>query len=136
MTSNRPYLLRAFYEWLVDNDLTPYIVVDATFIGVQVPQEHVKQGQIVLNVAPSACQNLLLGDFEVTFNARFGGSARQLVVPVNALLAIYAKENGAGTIFTHDEDELDDEPLQQATTDVATDNKPPVKGKPSLTVVK
>ncbi len=135
MTSNRPYLLRAFYEWIVDNDLTPYIVVDATIVGVQVPQEHVKQGQIVLNIAPSACQSLQMGDVDVTFNARFGGSARQLVVPVNAVLAIYAKENGAGTIFTHEEDELDDQPLQQASEEEPA-AKPPTKGKPTLKVVK
>ena len=72
MTSNQPYLLRAFYEWIVDNDLTPYIVVDATLQGVEVPQEFVKDGQIVLNVSPSACVNFTMDLDALSFQARFG----------------------------------------------------------------
>jgi len=119
MTANRPYLLRAFYEWIVDNNCTPYLVVDATVSGVKVPTQFVQNGQIVLNTAPAAVGNLQLGNDAVTFNARFGGQPFALYVPVNAVLAIYAKENGAGTVFTLEEDEdeaelysanLDDEP--------------------------
>ena len=119
MTANRPYLLKAFYEWIVDNNCTPYLVVDATVSGVKVPTQFVQNGQIVLNTAPAAVGNLQLGNDAVTFNARFGGQPFALYVPVNAVLAIYAKENGAGTVFTLEEDEddaeiysanLDDEP--------------------------
>lgn len=105
MTPNRPYLLRAFYEWIVDNNLTPYLVVDATLPGVKVPLQHVQNGQIVLNINPSAVGNLLLGNDAVTFNARFGGSPFALYIPQRAVLAIYARENGAGTMFTAEEDE-------------------------------
>ncbi len=108
MTPNRPYLLRAFYEWIVDNNLTPYLVVDATIPGVRVPQQHVQNGQIVLNVNPSAVGNLVLGNDAVTFNARFGGSPFALNIPQRAVLAIYARENGAGTMFTAEEEDDDD----------------------------
>lgn len=115
MTPNRPYLLRAFYEWIVDNNLTPYLVVDATMTGVKVPTQHVQNGQIVLNINPSAVGNLLLGNDAVTFSARFGGSPFALYIPQRAVLAIYARENGAGTMFTPEEDEewLEDE-LEEA----------------------
>ena len=132
MTSNQPYMLRAFYEWIVDNDLTPYLVIDALLPGVSVPQEHVRDGQIVLNVSPSACQNLNMTNTDVMFEARFGGVARQLNVPCNAVLAIYAKENGAGTVFTPeelDESQNNDEPLKPV-------EKPDQKGPPTLKVVK
>ncbi|CAM3804258.1 ClpXP protease specificity-enhancing factor [Serratia silvae] len=99
MTPRRPYLLRAFYDWLLDNQLTPHLVVDVMRPDVQVPMEFARDGQIVLNIAPRAVGNLQLGDDEVTFNARFGGVPRQVLVPMAAVLAIYARENGAGTLF-------------------------------------
>ena len=132
MTPNQPYLLRAFYEWIVDNDLTPYLVVNANYPGTQVPQEHVQAGQIVLNISPSSTGKLVLGNYEVTFDARFGGVARSLVVPCKAVLAIYAKENGAGTVFTP-EDDVDSDEFVEQTEASAT---PAKKGKPTLTVVK
>ena len=105
MTANRPYLLRAFYEWIVDNNATPYLVVDATYASVKVPMQFVQNGQIVLNINPSAVGNLQLGNDAVTFNARFGGQPFALYIPVKAVLAIYARENGAGTVFTLDEED-------------------------------
>ncbi|WP_340678471.1 ClpXP protease specificity-enhancing factor [Paraglaciecola sp.] len=132
MTANQPYLLRAFYEWIVDNDLTPYLVVDANYPGTQVPQEHVQDGQIVLNVSPSSTGKMVLGNHEVTFDARFGGVARSLVVPCKAVLAIYAKENGAGTVFTPEDDVDPDEP-SVARPEAKSAAK---KGRPTLTVVK
>lgn len=99
MTPRRPYLLRAFYDWLLDNQLTPHLVVDIMRDDVQVPMEFARDGQIVLNIAPRAVGNLQLGDTEVSFNARFGGVPRQVSVPIAAVLAIYARENGAGTMF-------------------------------------
>ena len=111
MTPNRPYLLRAFYEWIVDNNLTPYLVVNATYPNVKVPTQHIQNGQIVLNISPGAVGNLLLGNDAVTFNARFGGQPFALYIPQRAVSAIYARENGAGTMFTpeEDDDELYDE---------------------------
>ena len=108
MNSNQPYLLRAFYEWIVDNNLTPYLVVDANFPGTQVPNEHVVEGQIILNISPASTGKLQIGNVEVTFDARFGGVPRNLVIPCKAVLAIYAKENGAGTVFTAEDDPNED----------------------------
>jgi len=99
LTARRPYLLRAFYEWLLENQLTPHLVVDINLPGVMVPLEYARDGQIVLNIAPRAVGNLELGNDEVRFNARFGGVPRQVNVPLAAVLAIYARENGAGTMF-------------------------------------
>ncbi|ROP58030.1 stringent starvation protein B [Enterobacter sp. BIGb0383] len=99
LTPRRPYLLRAFYDWLLDNQLTPHLVVDVTLPGVSVPLEYARDGQIVLNIAPRAVGGLELSNDEVSFNARFGGIPRQVSVPMAAVLAIYARENGAGTMF-------------------------------------
>ncbi len=99
LSARRPYLLRAFYDWLLDNDLTPHLVVDINLPGVMVPLEYARDGQIVLNIAPRAVGNLELTNEEVHFNARFGGVPRQVVVPMIAVMAIYARENGAGTMF-------------------------------------
>ncbi|WP_419147264.1 ClpXP protease specificity-enhancing factor [Pseudoalteromonas 'SMAR'] len=104
MTSNRPYLLRAFYEWIVDNDCTPHLVVNADFPSVQVPTQFIQEGQIVLNISPSAVTNFSMDNQALSFNARFGGQPMQVYVPVGAILAIYARENGEGTVFTPEED--------------------------------
>ncbi|MDN0111341.1 ClpXP protease specificity-enhancing factor [Yersinia mollaretii] len=103
MSPRRPYLLRAFYEWLIDNQLTPHLVVDVTRPGVSVPMEFARDGQIVLNVAPRAVGDLELGNDGVSFNARFGGVPRQVNVPMAAIIAIYARENGSGTLFEPEE---------------------------------
>jgi stringent starvation protein B len=123
MTPNRPYLLRAFYEWIVDNNCTPYLVVDATYPQVKVPTQHVQNGQIVLNISPGAVGNLQLGNDAVTFSARFGGKPFALHIPQRSVLAIYARENGAGTMFTpeEDEDELLEEELLAAELDDNSD---------------
>lgn len=99
LTPRRPYLLRAFYDWLVDNDCTPHLVVDATMPHVEVPQQYVQDGQIVLNVAPEAVVELELDNDNVQFSARFGGQPITIVVPIYAVMAIYGRENGAGTMF-------------------------------------
>ncbi|BAJ00464.1 ClpXP protease specificity-enhancing factor [Shewanella violacea] len=99
MTPNRPYLLQAYYDWLMDNDLTPHVVVDAYVPGTQVPQQYVKDGQIVLNITSTAVSNLQIGHDFIEFNARFGGVPQQVVLPMAAIVAIYARENGAGTVF-------------------------------------
>ena len=99
MTSNRPYLLRAMYDWISDNGLTPYILVDAAAPGVDVPQSAVKDGRVVLNVAARAVAQLELGMDRVKFMARFSGVSRSVDVPMAAILAIYAHENGQGMMF-------------------------------------
>lgn len=135
MSANRPYLLRAFYEWIVDNNCTPYLVVDAVAPGVKVPAQFIQNGQIVLNVLPSAVANLQLGNDAITFNARFGGQPFSLYIPTIAVLAIYAKENGAGTVFTLEEDEA--EIFSASLEDDNTTPEPPKPTKGShLRVVK
>jgi len=99
MGPNRPYLLRAFYQWLLDNECTPHLVVNAELPGVQVPFEHVKDGQIVLNIAPHAIGDIEMSNERVMFSARFSGKPFQLIIPMAAIMAIYARENGAGTLF-------------------------------------
>jgi len=137
MTANRPYLLRAFYDWIVDNNCTPYLVVDATVHGVKVPMQFVQNGQIVLNTAPTAVGNLQLGNDAVTFSARFGGQPFALYIPLNAVLAIYARENGAGTVFTLEEDEDDADLVDMLSDDDNPDPEPPKPKKAShLKVVK
>lgn len=154
MTSNQPYLLRAFFDWIVDNQMTPYIVVDATNALVEVPQEFVKDGQIVLNVSPSACVNFTLDLEFLAFQARFGGQPRQIRMPCQAIMAIYARENGAGTVFAVDEEltaASSEEPATSTpeasepatrpsgdTSEGDADNAPvpPKKGKPNLKVIK
>ncbi len=97
MTSNKPYLVGAYYDWISDNDLTPYIVVDVNVYGVLVPMNYVADGQIVLNIASSAVGSISMGETAIEFSARFGGKLEHITVPYGAIGAIYAKENGAGT---------------------------------------
>jgi len=99
MTSSRPYILRALYEWILENSCTPYILVNAYGEGVQVPQEHVKDGQIVLNIAPAAVHDLQIFDEAIEFSGRFAGIPTPVYVPVGAVLGIYARENGQGMVF-------------------------------------
>ena len=114
----RPYLLRAYYDWLVDNSFTPYLVVDATYLGVNVPVEYVKDGQIVLNLSANATGSLQLTNDFIQFNARFKGVSRELYIPMGAALAIYARENGDGVMFEPEEvyDELNSEPDTEQPT--------------------
>ena len=111
----RPYLLRAYYDWLVDNDFTPYLVVDANYYGTNVPVEYVKDGQIVLNLSAGATGNLQLTNDFIQFNACFKGISRELYIPMGAALAIYARENGDGVMFEAEEiyDELNREPISE-----------------------
>ncbi|MDD9155885.1 ClpXP protease specificity-enhancing factor [Aliivibrio sp. S4TY2] len=147
MMPRRPYLLRAFYEWIVDNELTPHLVVDATMNGVRVPEEFVQDGQIVLNVAPHSVGNLEMGNEAVTFNARFGGRPHSLILPLYAIQAIYARENGAGTMFepeeayelSSEEGIFEEDLVSTSEEDSSSDDKPePPRptGRPSLRVVK
>jgi stringent starvation protein B len=129
MTSSRPYLLRAIYEWLNDNNLTPHILIDATRPGVTVPVAHVKDGRIVLNVAPGAVRDLFMNNDAVSFSARFGGVPMQIMAPMASVLAIYARENGQGMFFDENEEFPADEPP-------VPDDEPPKPTRPALRVVK
>lgn len=130
MKSSRPYLARALYEWLLDNELTPYLVVDATLPGVEVPRQFVQNGQIVLNVAPTAVRDLFMENQAIGFNARFGGQPMQVMIPTPALIAIYARENGAGMVFGQ-EPELSDG--AETFGDVEDEESPSSKPELSLT---
>jgi stringent starvation protein B len=166
MTSNRPYLLRAVHEWICDNGLTPYIVVDAAKPGVQVPPQAISEGRVVLNLAPRAIARLEIGNEAITFMARFGGVGHAVSVPVAAVQAIYARENGQGMLLAEDAAGMTSSapspdassarpavPALQAVPNSAQDaslsdgegeksddgdkpDKPRPKGKPSLHVVK
>jgi len=152
MTSNKPYIVRAFYQWISDNQLTPYIAVDVSVYGVLVPMAYVTDGQIVLNVSMSAVGSISLADHAIELSARFGGKLEHIVVPYGAIAAIYAKENGAGTSLAieHPEPEANDEisaEKPKGLSSVESDssatkkaksetNSPKAKGKPSLKVIK
>lgn len=132
MKGSRPYLVRALFEWIVDNKMTPFLLVDADILNVQVPREHVNNGKIVLNIDPKAIQSLLLQNHAISFSARFASGHQHIYIPMPAVLAIYASENGKGMFFNHED--LGDEPFE--------DEPPPSGGKTTgksashLTVIK
>lgn len=136
MTSSRPYLIRALYQWIVDNGLTPYLMVDARDEAVQVPRQYVEGGRIILNIAPMAVNGLTLGNEEIRFSARFSGQAMSVVVPVKRVLAVYTKENGQGMMFG-EEDDGDEPPSGPQGGDGGdAPAKPARTGRPQLKVVK
>lgn len=129
MTSSRPYLIRAIYDWIVDNSFTPYLLVNAENDNAIIPREYVEDGKIVLNINPTAISNLQLGNDYIMFNARFSGKAMEVSIPVIAVLAIYAQENGQGMMF--------DENNNNFPPSSPEDTFPPKKSKkPQLKVVK
>lgn len=104
MTSNRPYLIRAFYDWIIDNQCTPYVAVDAFYPGVEVPDGHITDGQIVLNLAQRAVADFVMDNGEISFSTRFGGVPTEIRLPLLSVVAIYARENGQGMIFQPDDE--------------------------------
>ncbi len=143
MSSNRPYLLRAIYDWISDNDLTPYMLVDAGMDGVRVPPQVVKNGQVVLNLAMRAVANLDLGNEWISFQARFSGVSQNIHIPVQAVLALYAQENGQGMMFPAEEGvpppgggggPVPDDAPSSGPSDDSGDK--PSRGAPHLRVVK
>lgn len=135
MTSSRPYLLRAMYEWIIDNGLTPHLLVFADQPGVIVPQQSVDEGKIVLNISPTAVRGLELGNEEVTFSGRFGGVAMNVVVPVRSAAAIYTRENGKGMVFSPEGEGPEDTPSPPDGKDQSDSSKKERK-RPALRVVK
>ena len=124
MTSSQPYLIRAIYDWIIDNDFTPYLLVNAENDYAMIPRDFVEDGKIVLNINPSAISDLQLGNDYIMFNARFSGKAMEVSVPIVAVLAIYARENGQGMMFDENNNNLPPTPPE--------DNTPPEKPKKSL----
>lgn len=135
MTSTRPYLIRAFYEWIADNRLTPHILVNAEAPEVEVPKQHIKDGRIVLNIDGAAVRDLSLGNDWLEFNARFGGVARTVRLPVNAVLAIYARENGQGMAFAEEQNNDQPPPPHSPAPDKSTERSSGAR-KPTLKIVK
>ncbi len=134
MTPSRPYLLRAIYDWLIDNEQTPYLLVDAEAEDVIVPIEHVQDGKIILNISLTATRDLELTNDGVSFNARFGGKPMIVNVPIMATLALYSKENGRGMMFPEEGD--DNEPLSPTPDPGKGSKKEAPAQKPHLTLVK
>ncbi|QTH72633.1 ClpXP protease specificity-enhancing factor [Pseudoalteromonas xiamenensis] len=138
MTPNRPYLLRAFFDWIIDNQCTPHIVVNANYTGVQVPVQFVQDGQIVLNISPSAVMQFSLDNQALSFNARFSGQPMQVYVPMGAVLAIYARENGEGTVFSAEsfEEEMLEETIPEETQPSVSESQPEKKKGSHLRIIK
>ncbi|RWU22216.1 ClpXP protease specificity-enhancing factor [Pseudomonas alkylphenolica] len=143
MNSSRPYLVRALYEWIVDNDCTPHMLVNAEYPKVQVPQGFASDGQIVLNISPNAVRHLHMDNDAVSFEGRFGGVAHTLFVPAGAILGIYARENGQGMVFEleppvfEEDEEYEDEGVEPDDDGPPAGGQPPrPSGRPSLKVVK
>ena len=130
MTSSRPYVMRALYEWILDNECTPYVLVNAEQADVDVPRQYVKDGQIVLNIAPTAVVDLVMDNEAMHFNGRFGGTPMDVYVPMAAVIGIYARENGQGMVF-EPEDGGDEPP-----PDGEPPEPPKPEGRPSLKIVK
>ncbi|EED35490.1 stringent starvation protein B [Luminiphilus syltensis NOR5-1B] len=126
MTPSRPYIIRAIYDWIVDNDCTPHLLVDAAMTDVEVPESYVVDGQIVLNISPTAVVSLQLGNDAISFNGRFGGRPFDIFVPIAAVMGIYARENGQGMVF---DAEPEPEPPDSPTPE-------PDRTRPALRVVK
>jgi stringent starvation protein B len=133
MTSNRPYLLRALYDWILDNGMTPYLLVDAVHPRTVVPKQFVQDGKIVLNIGPTAVHALVLANERIDFNARFGGVAMKVEVPVDSVLGIYARENGRGMLFP-DEAPQEEEEIRDSNDEGGPSKPPPER--PTLKVVK
>ena len=137
MTSNQPYLVKAIYQWILDNEKTPHILVSTDVPSVEVPTQSVKDDQIVLNIAPHAVSNLVMDNEAVSFSARFSGVAQSLYIPVKAIRAIYASENGQGMVFPElEEATLPSNSDETDNTDDSNPDSPPDKTPPFLKVIK
>jgi stringent starvation protein B len=122
VTSSRPYLIRALWEWANDNGMTPHVLVNATLPKVDVPREFVQDGRITLNLSPSAVQGLVMGNEEFRFAARFAGRSRLISFPTTAVLALYCRENGEGMLFGNEPGQAS---ASEAAMAPAASNRPP-----------
>jgi stringent starvation protein B len=133
LSPSRPYLARAIYEWICDNQLTPHLLVDATQPYTSVPEQFIQDGQIVLNIVPHAVHALNMSNDAISFSARFGGVSREIYVPFSAVLGLYARENGQGLFF--DPSEYDDTQIPQDEVKSETQELEQPKKKPSLRIL-
>ncbi|CAM3538359.1 ClpXP protease specificity-enhancing factor [Paraphotobacterium marinum] len=131
MTAKRPHLYRAYYDWFLENDLTPYLVVNATFSEVVVPSEFINDGKIILNISPDALFNYHFQKESISFSATFKGVHENLYIPFSAIEAMYARENGEGIIFEK-EDYYESNDFKHHETNVSDK---PVRKKPKLSIV-
>ncbi|TDR20436.1 ClpXP protease specificity-enhancing factor [Marinicella litoralis] len=115
MTSVKPYFVQALHEWITDNGLTPLVVVDAAYQGVRVPEHVIEDGKVVLNVSYDATQNLQMDDELLTVNARFSGISHAIIIPMESISAIYARENGKGMMFDVEHEDLDEDETAEAS---------------------
>lgn len=129
MTSNRPYLLRALYDWICDNHLTPYLLVDAAGDDLNIPHEFVEDGKIVLNISASAVRDLDLSNDYINFKARFSGQSMNVYFPNESVQAIYAKENGKGMVFPEEEIDSSDDLISDPEPNKPDDKKKEEKKK-------
>ena len=139
ITPTRPYMVRALYQWIEDNALTPYLMVDATADNVQIPTEHVQDGRIVLNIASRATGNMSMENDYIHFSARFGGVSQEIWVPLTAVMGIYAKENSQGMFFDpkeYDNYQLEDDSAPMSNNSPAKAPKPKRDNKAGLKVLK
>ena len=113
MSSSKPYLLRALFEWINDNEQTPHIIVDAERVDVNMPPQSIQDGRLVLNISPLATRNLSMDNEAVSFQARFSGVSQDIWLPMEAILAIYARENGQGMMFANPDDDDSPEPPEK-----------------------
>lgn len=142
--SSRPYLIRALYDWIVDGGEDPYVVVDCFYPGVEVPETHIKDGQIVLNLAPRALSGWNMADFGIMFQTRFGGIPTEIILPYGAITAIYGKESGLGMAFGQEPGGVPELPSGETRTpadepapeDAQENAKPPKRERPALRIVK
>ena len=128
MTPLKPYLIRAIYDWILDNNLTPHLLVNAEDPNALLPQQFVQDGRIILNIRPAAVEALSLGNDAIEFNTRFSGKSTYINAPIGAVMAIYAKENGKGMVFEVEESQNDEPPPPPS--------EKPKRAKPKLRVVK
>jgi stringent starvation protein B len=142
--SSRPYLIRALYDWIVDGGEDPYVVVDCFYPGVEAPETHINDGQIVLNLAPRALSGWNMADFGVTFQTRFGGIPTEIILPYGAITAIYGKESGLGMAFGQEPGGVPELPsgetrtpaFEPAPEDAQENAEPPKRERPALRIVK
>jgi len=134
MTSNRPYLIRALFDWVIDNGLTPHLLIDTSNQSVVVPQQFVENQKIVLNISTSATTNLVLGNESISFNARFSGQPMNVFLPIESVMAIYAKENGQGMMFAQEDSSV--VLSGKGNNDDPEPPTPPPSKRPTLKVVK
>jgi stringent starvation protein B len=134
LTSTKPYLIRALFEWIVDNGCTPYVIVNADAEHVEVPRQYVEDSRIIFNISNEAVRDLLITNEHLEFNARFNGVSTEVYAPIAAILAIYAQENGHGMIFNEEGQEVDPTPPNPKVKKPIKRPNPAVK--PNLRVVR